>query len=93
MVPPEELGKGRIDVVAAREGEDVLIDVIDKMTATPCDAHHLDSWTFDGGGTAVKRMLLLCDKHHRLVHEGGWRLVERDGGRFDLAPPWDRPPD
>ena len=44
-------------------------------------------------GTAVKRMLLLCDKHHRLVHEGGWRLVERDGGRFDLAPPWDRPPD
>jgi len=58
-----------------------------------CDAHHLDSWTFDGGGTAVKRMLLLCDKHHRLVHEGGWRLVERDGGRFDLAPPWDRPPD
>ena len=27
QVPPEELGKGRIDVIAARENDDILIDV------------------------------------------------------------------
>jgi hypothetical protein len=56
-----------------------------------CEAHHLDFWLLHGGRTSVKRMLLLCDKHHRLVHEGGWRLVERDDGRIDLVPPWEKP--
>ncbi|MCP3408487.1 PAS domain-containing sensor histidine kinase [Bradyrhizobium sp. CCGB01] len=35
QVPPEELGKGRIDVVVSREGEDVLIDVIDNGIGLP----------------------------------------------------------
>ena len=35
QVPPEELGKGRIDVVAAREGDDILIDVIDNGIGLP----------------------------------------------------------
>ncbi|MGJ4947396.1 ATP-binding protein [Bradyrhizobium sp. HKCCYLS20291] len=35
VVPEEELGKGRIDVVAAREGDDVLIDVIDNGIGLP----------------------------------------------------------
>jgi len=35
QVPPEELGKGRIDVIAAREGEDILIDVIDNGIGLP----------------------------------------------------------
>ncbi|MGJ5181043.1 ATP-binding protein [Bradyrhizobium oligotrophicum] len=35
VVPPEELGKGRIDVVASREGGDVLIDVIDNGIGLP----------------------------------------------------------
>src|ERR1700704_5487528 len=34
-VPPEELGKGRIDVIAARESEDILIDVIDNGIGLP----------------------------------------------------------
>jgi two-component system nitrogen regulation sensor histidine kinase NtrY len=34
-VPPEELGKGRIDVVASREDEDILIDVIDNGIGLP----------------------------------------------------------
>jgi hypothetical protein len=57
-----------------------------------CEPHHLDEWAL-GGATSVGRMVLLCKaKHHLLVHEGGWRVVERDGGRIDLAPPWDKPP-
>ncbi len=35
QVPPEELGKGRIDVVAARENDDILIDVIDNGIGLP----------------------------------------------------------
>jgi two-component system nitrogen regulation sensor histidine kinase NtrY len=35
QVPPEELGKGRIDVVAARENDDIVIDVIDNGIGLP----------------------------------------------------------
>src|ERR1700761_7273798 len=34
-VPPDELGKGRIDVVAGREGDDIVIDVIDNGIGLP----------------------------------------------------------
>src|SRR3984885_1190625 len=34
-VPAEELGKGRIDVIASRENEDILIDVIDNGIGLP----------------------------------------------------------
>lgn len=52
-----------------------------------CEPHHLDAWAA-GGSTKVSRMVLLCKvKHHPLVHEGGWRLVEQSGGAIDLLPP------
>jgi two-component system nitrogen regulation sensor histidine kinase NtrY len=34
-VPAQELGKGRIEVIAAREGEDIVIDVIDNGIGLP----------------------------------------------------------
>jgi two-component system nitrogen regulation sensor histidine kinase NtrY len=34
-VPPETLGKGRIEVVAARDGDDIIIDVIDNGIGLP----------------------------------------------------------
>src|SRR3954453_15357923 len=34
-VPPETLGKGRIEVIAAREGETIVIDVIDNGVGLP----------------------------------------------------------
>jgi two-component system nitrogen regulation sensor histidine kinase NtrY len=34
-VPPEELGKGRIEVIAARQDEDIVIDVIDNGIGLP----------------------------------------------------------
>jgi two-component system nitrogen regulation sensor histidine kinase NtrY len=34
-VPPQDLGKGRIDVRAARDGDDVVIDVIDNGIGLP----------------------------------------------------------
>jgi two-component system nitrogen regulation sensor histidine kinase NtrY len=35
VVPPETLGKGRIDVIAAREDDDIVIDVIDNGVGLP----------------------------------------------------------
>ncbi|HEY4346330.1 MAG TPA: DUF222 domain-containing protein [Gaiellaceae bacterium] len=37
------------------------------------DAHHIEHWA-DGGETTLANLLLLCRRHHRLVHEGGYTL-------------------
>jgi hypothetical protein len=34
-------------------------------------AHHLEHWA-DGGQTELANLILLCRRHHRLVHEDGW---------------------
>jgi hypothetical protein len=33
-----------------------------------CDAHHVMHWP-DGGTTALSNLVLLCRRHHRLVHD------------------------
>ena len=38
--------------------------------------HHVEHWS-NGGETSVDNLLLLCTKHHALVHEGGFR-IEKD---------------
>jgi len=38
------------------------------------DAHHMTHWA-NGGETSLQNCLLLCHHHHRLVHEGGWRVA------------------
>jgi hypothetical protein len=47
------------------------------------DAHHVRHWAH-GGETTLDNLLLLCRRHHRLVHEGGYK-VDADG-RFSY--PW-----
>lgn len=42
-------------------------------------AHHIHHWA-RGGPTSIENLVQLCSFHHRLVHEGGFR-VERMGGR------------
>jgi hypothetical protein len=44
-----------------------------------CDAHHVVHWA-DGGPTALSNLILLCRRHHRLVHDrGGFRVEMADG--------------
>ena len=44
-----------------------------------CDAHHVLHWA-DGGPTALPNLLLLCRRHHRMVHQrDGFRLELLDG--------------
>ena len=38
--------------------------------------HHVEHWS-NGGETALDNLMLLCTKHHTLVHEGGFR-IEKD---------------
>ena len=46
---------------------------------TWCDAHHVVHWA-DGGPTALPNLVLLCRRHHRMVHQpGAFRLELADG--------------
>jgi hypothetical protein len=47
--------------------------------ASWCDVHHLDHWLHGGGGE-IENQLLLCTRHHRLVHEGEWQIIKADDG-------------
>src|SRR6185436_3244700 len=42
------------------------------------DAHHVHHWA-QGGPTSVNNLVLLCSFHHRLLHEGGFK-VSMDAG-------------
>ncbi len=50
------------------------------------DAHHVTHWA-DGGETSLENCVLLCRYHHRLVHEGGWRLEWWGKGRAVFRDP------
>jgi hypothetical protein len=50
------------------------------------DAHHLKHWA-DGGEHVMDNLILLCRRHHRMVHEEGWRLViSAEGNIVALTP-------
>lgn len=42
-------------------------------------AHHIEFWS-RGGRTDLENLVLLCFFHHKLVHEGGWRIVRGPEG-------------
>ena len=51
-----------------------------------CDGHHVKHWA-DGGRTALDNMVLLCRRHHRAVHEEGFRVtLDADGGVQFVGP-------
>ena len=45
-----------------------------------CDAHHVRHWA-DGGATSLQNLLLLCRRHHWLVHERAGFGLELAQGR------------
>ncbi len=55
-------------------------------TSRRCDAHHVEHWS-EGGATSLENLVLLCRRHHRAVHEGGFRVAAGEGGAFELQRP------
>lgn len=51
-----------------------------------CDVHHVIFWEH-GGETNLANTVLVCRRHHRLVHLKGWRVEEGPDGRRTLGPP------
>ena len=51
-----------------------------------CDGHHLTWWT-RGGKTELNNLALVCGRHHRMLHEGGWTLKRGNGGQWLTVPP------
>ena len=49
-------------------------------------AHHVVHW-IHGGTTDLDNLILLCHRHHWLVHEGRWQLVRGDDGQMLAIPP------
>jgi hypothetical protein len=50
------------------------------------DAHHIRHWA-DGGETAMNNLVLLCRRHHRLVHEEGFGVQADQSGATNFTLP------
>ena len=59
-------------------------------TSRRCDAHHVDHWC-DGGATSLDNLVLLCRRHHRAVHEGGFAVTRGFDGVLTFLRPGGAP--
>jgi hypothetical protein len=41
---------------------------------TFADVHHVVPWSL-GGGTDLDNLVLVCEKHHGVVHRNGWSMT------------------
>ena len=55
------------------------------------EAHHIEHWHRDNGKTDVADGILLCRRHHMLLHNKGWSIT-RDGAQYLLTLPTDVDP-
>ena len=50
------------------------------------DAHHIRHWA-DGGETSLNNLVLLCRRHHRMVHEDGFGVHAQVDGEVNFTDP------
>ena len=55
------------------------------IPATWCEAHHMTPWA-KGGTTSISQGVLLCSRHHHVIHSGKWNVESKYGI------PWFTPP-
>jgi 5-methylcytosine-specific restriction endonuclease McrA len=48
--------------------------------------HHIQHWA-EGGPTTLSNLVLLCRRHHRAVHEEGYRITRETDGTFQIHRP------
>ncbi|MEO6571370.1 MAG: HNH endonuclease [Ilumatobacteraceae bacterium] len=69
------------------------------VSVDQCKMHHVVPW-FPNGRSDLANFAPLCERHHHLVHEGGWSLrldhdriatwIRPDGERYHTGPTIDR---
>src|ERR1700694_4230796 len=55
-------------------------------TASWSQGHHIKHW-IHGGQSDLSNLVLLCSRHHWMVHEGRWQIVKQEDGNFLTIPP------
>jgi hypothetical protein len=50
------------------------------------DGHHVVHW-IHGGSTNLDNLVLLCHRHHRMVHEDNWQIAKTDDGQIMTIAP------
>ncbi|AUZ89373.1 hypothetical protein CVO76_10710 [Arthrobacter agilis] len=55
------------------------------IPASWCEAHHITPWS-RGGGTNINNGVLLCTRHHHVIHQGLWTVESRHGIPWFHAP-------
>jgi hypothetical protein len=57
------------------------------LAARWTDAHHARHW-IDGGRTDLANMVLLCRRHHRILHHSAWEIQFIKGIPYFIPPAW-----
>ncbi len=52
-----------------------------------CDAHHIDGWVESLGRTDIDNLILLCRRHHTLIHNSEWGITRTADGEFEFTNP------
>ena len=52
-----------------------------------CDIHHVAGWVESLGETNVDNLILLCRRHHTLVHNSRWAIKVTADGEFEFIHP------
>ena len=89
---PLDLGRGHRLVT---RGQRRALIARDKGCAYPgccaparwTDAHHITHWQ-DGGKTDLQNLVLLCRKHHRILHGSEWTIRMTHGHPEFIPPKW-----
>jgi hypothetical protein len=56
-----------------------------RRSAKWCDAHHIEGWVDDLGETNIDNLVLLCRRHHTLLHNGRWTIRRTEHGGFEFS--------
>jgi hypothetical protein len=51
-----------------------------------CEGHHV-VWVTQGGPTELANLVLLCTRHHHVLHQPGWHAKLRPDGQLEVTDP------